>query len=387
MKKIFKITISLILALAIIVIPMTVMAATNYETSKTKLTEGTNAYTLSTKYDYTVYILNPSAAGDFTITTNDGVIGIVSYLDMWVQYDPTEEIVNLNTIEWTCTDKNQSIMIAVKSDKAEVSITVTRKDLDTSNEVEWTIYENQKAPEKFVMPDFVDISAFDDGYVDFEDSVIDNAVLGDDGYYHLNKKDGPVLFANLDDSIMSLYAMSGYGKIAAIYYDDAGEVTKKVDYTDAFNQYIAALPANDSGIVTSYYYPLNADLIEMFKEIGDTHGWYSGDEAWVYASEDAWLYACYFDENVTSMNASENEDKEDDKNDNGNDNNSNTDNNTNNNQSSNTNGSANNVIGGTNTNTNTDTTNKSPVTKDSITAVLAVAMLSVAAVVFSAKKK
>lgn len=386
MKNLIKIVICTILALTIIIVPMTVSAESTYQTSKTKLNEGSNVYTISANYDYTVFILNPTATGDFTITTNDGLIGIVSYLDMWVQFEPTEEIVNLNTIEWSCTDKNQSIMVAVKSDLAEVNITVSRKDLDTSNEVEWTIYENKKAPEKFVMPSFVDVNAFDDGYVDFEDSIIDDAVLGDDGYYHLNEKDGPVLFANLDDSIMSLYAMSGYGKVAAIYYDDAGEVIKKVDYTDAFNQYISALPTNSSGVVTSYYYPLNADLIEMYKEIGASHGWYSGTEAWVYASDDAWLYACYFDENVTSMNASENEDKEDVKDE---DNTNNENNNSDNNQNSNTNNNVNNTTGSTNTNTNinTDASNKSPTTKDSYTAVFAVATLSAAAIVWTSKKK
>ncbi len=305
MKKTFKIIISAIVCLALLIVPMTVNAAEegidyniNYETY---LTEGTNVYTIDSTVPYTVYYFYPSAVGDYTFTS-DAKMGIVSYIDMWVQNDPTDENVNLNEITWPCTDINQAIMIALKSDLAEVSITVSWKD-STVVDIPWTIYENKKTPEKFEMPDFVDVDAFEDGYVDFEDSEIDDAVLGDDGYYHLNEKDGPVLFINLNDPIMSMYTMVGYGSLAAVYYDD-GAVTKKVDYTDAFNQYVSALPTDSAGIITSYYYPLNADLIEMFKEVGATHDWYGGDTPWVYASEDAWLFACYFDENVTSMNSS-----------------------------------------------------------------------------------
>lgn len=388
MNKIFKIAISVIICISILIVPMTVMAEEgidyniNYETN---LTVGTKDYPIDSTVPYTVFILYPTEVGDYTVTSN-AKIGIVSYLDMWVQFEPTDEIVNLNEIKWTCTDVNQAIMIGVKSDLAEVGITVTWSD-PVVIEIPWTVYENKKAPEKFEMPSFVDVNAFDESYVDVTDSVIDNAVLGDDGYYHLNEKDGPVLFANLNDSIMSLYTMVGYGKIAAIYYDDVtGDVIKKVDYTNSFNEYLSALPTDANGVITSYYYPLTADLIEMFKEVGTTHGWYSGDEAWVYASEDAWLYACYYDESVISMdpNASDKDNtNNNDKDDTTTDDTTNNENTSNNNASGNTN----NTTGNTpNNNTNTDTSNKAPATGDNAFA-LAVAMLSAAAVVVGLKSK
>ncbi len=387
MKKTFKIIISAIICFALLLVPMTVMAEEgidyniNYETF---LTEGTNNYAMDGTVPYTVYILYPTAVGEYTITSN-AMMGIASYLDMWVQFEPTEEIVNLNTITWNCTDINQAIMIAISPNASEESITVTRKDPDASQEIPWIFYENTTTPEKFEMPDFVDVDAFDDGYVDFEDDVIDDAVLGDDGYYHLNDKNGPVLFANLNDSIMSLYTMSGYGSIAAVQYDDNGDVTKKVDYTDAFYEYVEALPTDANGTITSYYYPLTADLIEMFKEVGTSNGWYDGDSAWVYDSEDAWLYACYYNEDVTTMDSDANSDNdtENDSNDTNTENN-----NTNNGGSNNTvGGSTNNATGNTTgAGSNTDSDTKSPATGDNAVA-LTVAMLSAAAVVFGFKIK
>ncbi len=384
MKKTFKIIISAIICFALLLVPMTVMAEEgidyniNYETF---LTEGTNNYAMDGTVPYTVYILYPTAVGEYTITSN-AKMGIASYLDMWVQFEPTEEIVNLNTITWDCTDVNQAIMIAISPNASEESITVTRKDPDASQEIPWIIYENTTTPEKFEMPDFVDVDAFDDGYVDFEDDVIDDAVLGDDGYYHLNDKNGPVLFANLNDSIMSLYTMSCYGSVAAVQYDDNGVVTKKVDYTDAFYAYVEALPTDANGTITSYYYPLTADLIEMFKEVGTSNGWYDGDSAWVYASEDAWLYACYYDEDVTTMDSDSNS---------GND----TENDSNDTNTETNNGGSNNTVGGSTNNTtgnttgagsNTDSDTKSPATGDNAVA-LTVAMLSAAALVFGVKVK
>lgn len=384
MKKAIKIVISAIVCMAILLVPMTVMAekGVTYNISTNTLVEGTNTYALDSTVPYTVFILYPSAVGDFIITSSDCVMGIVSYLDMWVQFEPTEENVNLNEINWSCTDINQSIMVGVKSDSSEVSINITRQEPNIV-EIPWTIYENTVTPEKFEMPDFVSVDAFEDGYVDFEDSVIDDAVLGDDGYYHLNKKDGPILFANLDDSIMSLYDMSGYGRVAAIYYGSDGEVIKKIDYTDAFKEYIAALPTGAGGTIISYYYPLTADLIEMFKEIGSTHDWYSGEEAWVYDSEDAWLYACYFDEAVTTMDPA---DYEDDSNLSGDTNTGNSNSNSNQNINNSINDNASNTTGNnTNNDTNIDTSDKAPATGDCGVALTA-AMLFAATLVIGTKK-
>ena len=378
MKKTFRIILSAIICFAMLLVPMSVMAEEgidyniNYETY---LTEGTNMYPIDSTVTYTVYYLYPSDVGDYVITSDDCVMGIVSYIDLWVQFEPTSDIVNLNKIEWSCNDANQAIMIALFSQNDDVSITVTRKDLDTSDDIPWIIYENTTKPEKFEMPSFVDVDAFEDGYVDFEDDVIDDAVLGNDGYYHLNDKNGPVLFVNLNDSIMSLYTMIGYGKLSAVYYDENGTALKVVEYTDAFLEYVDALPTDADGNITSFYYPLTADLIEMYKEIGASHEWYSGSAPWVYASEDAWLFACYYDEAVTSMGDVSNEDADsNDKDD------ATTDDNQNKVEDKNDT-----AVEDKNNNSNVDTNKVSPSTGDNLVA-LSIAIVSAASIFLGTKK-
>ena len=294
MNKIFKIALSLIICLTLLVVPMSVMAEEgidyniNYETY---LTKGSNVCPIDSTVPYSVFILYPTETGVYTITCEEN-IGLVSYLDMWVQFEPTEDNVNQKSITWTCNDVNQAIMIAIKSELSEVVVDVVCGSSVEEEEVDWIVYENTVDFDAISMPESVDTSTLNK--VNFTDDIIDDVVLGDDGYYHLNDKTGPIVYINLNDSAMSLYTMVGYGKLSAIYYDEDGKVTKKVNYTDAFNEYVAQLPVDSADAITSYYFPLTADLIEMFKEIGATRDWYSGDSAWIYDSADAWMYACYY---------------------------------------------------------------------------------------------
>ena len=126
----------------------------------------------------------------------------------------------------------------------------------------------------------------------------------------------------------------------------------------------------------------------MFKEVGETNNWYTGDAAWIYESEDAWLFACYYDEDVTSMNPDLNDDTntdndQDDDTTVDNENNDSTDDADD--KDTNTNGDTSNTE--TETDKNVDTSNKSPETGDNSVVALTVAMLSAAAVVFGTKAK
>lgn len=388
MKNILKISLSIVIAITLLIVPMTVMAQDedNYVYGDKTLTSGTDSYTIDKTHPYTVFIHIPDAVGEFTITANGGVIGIVSYTDMWVQNTPSEDNVKDTTVSWKCTDVNQAVIIAAKSDSDTMSITVSRKDFDTSGEISWIVYENKHTPKEFALPDDV---VFDDlEYIDFEDTTVDEAVLGDDGYYHLNDKNGPVLFANLNDSLMSLVDIVLHSKITAIYYDDNDAVVEKYDFTDAVLEYLGTDDLEEIGKIgkKEVMYPLTEDIITIFKRVGETNNWYglSGYVGGEY--DDAHLFACYYSENILTLGDL---DYSDNSNNNSNNNNSNNNNDTNTNNgesgtnttnnNSNTNTSANNNV---NTGTSTD---KSPSTGDSIIA-LAIAMLSATALVMCAKK-
>ncbi len=258
-----------------------------YINSDSYLQVGEFEYTVDALYGYTVYTFEPTETGVYTISVSDGLLGIVSYNGMWVTIEPSAETITESSIEWECTGVGQTIWVAVQTEGETALINITRTDAEP--EMEWTYYENTVIPETFVLGAFIE-----ENYVDTFDAVLDNAVLGSDGYYHLNSEDGPILYVNLSDSLMSLAGAYGYGQLVFVSYDDEGNIVEKIDYNEAFAEYFAC---SDDGI-----YPLTEDLLIMFKYVGEYQGWY-GTEGWVGGElEDAWMFACYYYEFLGDVN-------------------------------------------------------------------------------------
>lgn len=262
--------------------------------TSTYLELGENMYVVDGSYQYTVYSFEPTEEGKYTFTSEDSVMGIVSYNGMWVlPNEPSAGTVNANEFSWECTSVGQAIWVAVMADTNVATIEITKEDLEAEDEVQWVVYENVTTPENFTF----DGDAADLLYVDtLEDDVVDTAVLGDDGYYHLNSADGPILYVDimgsLDDTLLSASAAYSYGQLTAVFQDENLVVISKTDYNEAFAEYAACADA-ETGL-----YPLTADLMEIYKNVGAAKGWY-GDTGVVGGTEDdAWMFACYYLETV-----------------------------------------------------------------------------------------
>lgn len=285
MKKIFAI----LVVLALLTMSFSVLAedeeVVNYALSETLLSDGTNEYALDTTYEYTVFALEPDAVGTYYIACEDTPLGIVSYNGMWVSIEPSAETVTENVVSWDCTGVGQSIWIAVKGSGDTATITVSDEELII------VVIPREEYVNKADITDFVyngDADAL--VYVDTEDDVVDSAVLGEDGFYHLNSAKGPVLYVDLDDPLMNLQDALNYGQIKSAEYD-GDTVVKVIDYNNAFTKYL------NSADPDSMLYPLTEDLMTIYKNVGVYQGWY-GEDGWVGGTEeDAWMFACYYDEN------------------------------------------------------------------------------------------
>lgn len=259
----------------------------NYVYYGTYLSVGEGEYTMSELYDYTLFGFAPTEEGKYTFTVANGLIGIASYNAMWINIQPSETTVTESTISWECTGVGQEIWVAVITEDAAASISITAGESErvVTEKIE---YVNKVTPEAFTFPG--DTARLMN--VNVMNSAVDTAVLGDDGYYHLNSADGYILYANLNDSQMSLSAATSYGQLKGAVYNDDGELTTIVDYNNAFAVYFECADAK-TGL-----YPLTEDLIEMFKEVGDNQGWY-GSGGWLgYTKDDAWMFACYYTDEV-----------------------------------------------------------------------------------------
>lgn len=270
----------------------------NYVNSDTLLVVGDNACVVDGGYEYTIYTFEPTEEGEYTITSDDSVMGIVSYNGMWLSVDPSADTVNANELVWECTGVGQSIWVAVKADTNVANITITRAELDTSDEIPWVDYENMETPEAFTFEDDADKLV----YVDVEDDVDDNMNVyynDEDGYYHYGAEDGPIIYVNLDESMMSMVGVVSNGKLVGANYDiESGEVTEYVNCTNAIMEYIAAADTVETADGTLTLYPLTDDLIVMYIACGSYMGWY-GEDGWLgLDTPDAWMFACYYVDEV-----------------------------------------------------------------------------------------
>jgi len=293
MNNFMKKALCLILAVIMVCVPVAVGAENvddakdvgeNYVFYGTYLQVGELEYEMSELYEYTVFAFAPTEKGKYIFTV-DGTVGIVSYNAMWINVQPSETTVTDSSLSWECTGVGQEIWVAVKSNSSPAVIKV---ESAASDRVETTkiIYENKTTPAAFTFTG-------DKGAllsVNTLDSVVDEAVLGADGYYHLNDAKGPVLYANLNDSQMSLNAASSYGQLKGSDYDENGNLIAITDYNTAFAEYFECADAS------TYLYPLTDDLMEMFIEVGANQSWY-GATGWVGGTkDDAWMFACYYNE-------------------------------------------------------------------------------------------
>ncbi len=269
----------------------------NYYYKYQELTVGTNDIMPMFGYPTTLYKFVPTEAGEYLVTIDEAGATLGYYgSNEWFPFDNTENKTSTLTLE--AKEANAPMLIGV-SDAMLATLNISRVgDVKVEDGDDIIVYENVVTPEEFTFPGNAETLL--DSCVDTYDDVVDEAVLGADGYYHLNDENGPVLFVNLNEEVMPLASMFS---VAA----------NNVNYTNALAEYIAVLPQqiDENGnpvtdmwgqpVYASYWYPLTVDLIEIFKEVGNANGWY-GEDGFVGGTlDDAWMFACYYDEDITSL--------------------------------------------------------------------------------------
>ena len=119
-------------------------------------------------------------------------------------------------------------------------------------------------------------------------------VLGDDGYYHLNTADGPVVFIRLSSAgpyLADFKTICETTRLCAYLYNEDGSFDRRESYNEMVEQYLTV--ANEEGVV-----PLNEQLAYMVKTAGDYMGWWNfsaGLDIFSGKLVDpavAWLFAC-----------------------------------------------------------------------------------------------
>ncbi len=165
---------------------------------------------------------------------------------------------------------------------------------DVSDEP-WTPYNGTHTPVEYTLPAGTNLVKVDITGDTFE------VVKGDDGYYHKDTKDGPLMYlafkktdyVAFDDILNNFH-------ISAHLYNEDGSFLRKEEYTELMEKY------RDCADKDKSVYPLTEDLVYVVKTYGEHQGWWDieapgylfrdidGNNVSGINTDIAWMFAMYY---------------------------------------------------------------------------------------------
>ena len=205
------------------------------------------------------------------------------------------------------------IVIGIRSYTVKGCVLKIERIGNPTVDLPWTdvsIDRNAGKADNLVNSEFVDFDITDKNL-----SVVFNEK---DGYYHLNSVDGPIIYIRITNAVIesststetiykflpALTVMCETDRLCKVFYDNDGNVILKETYNDLLLTYGTLCGAQG-------LYPLNAQLAEVIKNIGDHKGWFNldsefhifGDMASSVVAENAWLFACVYENQMAKGTA------------------------------------------------------------------------------------
>ena len=253
------------------------VVVSEYEVSDTALVLGDNTLTLSETAVTTIYVFAPTETAVYTFTAPEGAVLGYWGAGSWFLQNPNS---TTNTYEWTCTGVGQTAYIGVSGVEGTFNVNVAKTGDYTVVEVPIIPYENKAVLEPFTLPTGYQMH----DYIDITAETIYTAVLGDDGYYHLDSADGDIILVDMDyqDIILS-DALKSDRPVMYVWETDEDGNQVKYDIGNAVLAYEEVMDSNG-------YYPLTEDLIYFYDDYANGAAIYSYHLSGAYNAENAWLY-------------------------------------------------------------------------------------------------
>ena len=227
----------------------------------------------------TIYAFEPTETGVYRFTVP--AYATVGYWGAgeWFLQDPGSDS---NVCEWTCTGVGQSAYIGVSDVDGQFNLNVTRTGEYQQTVIIEKVYENKADLSAFTLPENASLGDYVDVYGQTQ-----TAVLGEDGYYHLNHDEGEIILVdmNYEDIVLS-DALKSDRPVMNVYVDNEDGSKTKYDIGNAVLEYEAVMDENG-------YYPLTEDLIFFYKNYtqgAGTWSYYLPDGG--YNEECVWMYCC-----------------------------------------------------------------------------------------------
>ena len=255
------------------------------------------------------FVFTPAQSGTYQFRTVTGDAGIGCYgTTYFVQDNSICEVVdNVVTVSvspsmiGSGSTGSSNYVIGLDAtgtaDYAVLRIQRIGEHEETIADKPWTQYQTTVDVKPFTLKgDAADLT-----YVDITGKAEDYIFIynEDDGYYHLNDSNGPVIYVNLGSQApyVSLQVViqgdggpSGGAPIRRYFYDENGEFLKKEDYTDILITYFENMDQ------TAKVYPLTADLIYIIQN-GCSGWWNPNSPDYIFDGcnpELGWMFACCY---------------------------------------------------------------------------------------------
>ena len=244
----------------------------------------------------TFFLFTPERSGTFlfdVVGASDAVIGYFGGTFNVLVENQAERKGTAIELEFVADQVGNLVsVLAVDSEIAENCVITVRRVGDVTvsiHDLPWTSY---------VDPDYEEYFANcanweKTGFVPFNitDPTLSAVYNEEDGYYHLNAADGPVLFVRLgeaSDYLASFETVCETSRMGAYIYDEDGNFVTKESYNELFIQHSFATV------------PLTEEIAHAIKNHGASAKWwdmtYDGNlfanVAATLVGENAWLFAC-----------------------------------------------------------------------------------------------
>lgn len=171
----------------------------------------------------------------------------------------------------------------------------------TIADLEWTIYEKTAELSKYTLPAGKNLVDFDV----FSNTKYNLVLNKEDGFYHLNNENGPLVVVYLAEDPTEAYVpcfknILDRSGVSKYIFDENGECIEKISYSECLLEYIE-FADDETGV-----YPLTEDLMTIIKERGNYVGWWdSSNPGFIFKDtagnpipglnvENAWLFMCAF---------------------------------------------------------------------------------------------
>lgn len=286
------------------------------------LSEDCNAYPVNLGCTYVelekgrnYFLFTPTVAGNYEFSIPEGDNVTIGYYGAphYVQSENAAEVkdnkfsINVKSSMIGAGDTGtNTFVIGIDAEKKAkdciLGIERVGDPIKTVEDEPWTVYQKTVELQDYTLPTNVEIKEFDlTASTDTYKLVLNE----DDGFYHLNDKNGPIVLVRLAEDceyIACFKTMLDRSAVNKYFYDKDKNFVKKESYTECLFEYIEYVD-EDEGV-----YPLTEDLKYIIQQRGEYVGWWdienlgymfkddSGNNIPDINAEIAWLFMCCYAE-------------------------------------------------------------------------------------------